>query len=65
MQLIEGPTLKQWMGQPGGAPVSEKLALLKDVLEGLEAAHKAGIAHCDLKPSNILVQRAEGRQPER
>jgi eukaryotic-like serine/threonine-protein kinase len=63
MQLIEGPTLKQWMGQPGGAPVSEKLALLKDVLEGLEAAHKAGIAHCDLKPSNILVQQAEGQQP--
>ena len=31
--------------------------ILHDCLGGLSALHKNGIAHCDLKPSNIMVKR--------
>lgn len=33
----------------------EAAALLRDVLVGLQAIHAAGIAHGDLKPSNVLL----------
>ena len=59
MQLIEGPTLAEAM-RLGSVHRSEALALLGDVLSGLGAAHQAGIAHCDLKPNNILLDQAEG-----
>ena len=34
--------------------------LLKQILEGLSFAHKHGAIHCDLKPSNILLQTRPG-----
>ncbi|MGA3236700.1 MAG: protein kinase [Bryobacteraceae bacterium] len=61
MQLIEGPTLAKVM-QAGGISGFEALALLGDVLAGLEAAHQAGIAHCDLKPNNVLLDRVDGER---
>jgi serine/threonine protein kinase len=61
MQLIEGPTLAEVM-RARTVPVSEGLALLGDVLAGLEAAHQAGIAHCDLKPNNVLLDRVDGER---
>jgi hypothetical protein len=34
---------------------AEAVALLGQVLEGLEAAHARGVVHCDLKPENLFV----------
>jgi serine/threonine protein kinase/tetratricopeptide (TPR) repeat protein len=62
MQLIAGPTLAEWIARPEKNPVSESLPLLMDLLAGLQAAHDAGIAHCDLKPSNVLLDRPEGQR---
>jgi serine/threonine protein kinase/tetratricopeptide (TPR) repeat protein len=54
MQLIEGPTLAKAV-RTGSVSRPEVLVLLGDVLSGLAAAHQAGIAHCDLKPNNVLL----------
>jgi eukaryotic-like serine/threonine-protein kinase len=61
MQLIEGPTLAEVM-RAGSVPRPEALSLLGDVLDGLDAAHQAGIAHCDLKPNNVLLDEVEGHR---
>ena len=54
MALYDGETVKQRL-QKGRLAVAEALAILRQVLLGLEAAHRAGIVHRDIKPANILM----------
>jgi len=58
MALYEGETLKQRLDR-GRLPLSESLAILRQVALGLEAAHRAGIAHRDIKPANVLLTKDE------
>jgi serine/threonine protein kinase len=58
MELVEGPTLAERMAK-GRIPVSEALAIAKQIAEALEYAHEKGIVHRDLKPANVKL-RADG-----
>ncbi|KCV67548.1 serine/threonine protein kinase [Fonticula alba] len=42
-------------------PLSTLLSLAQQWTSGLEAMHDRGIAHCDLKPANVLVSPAHGQ----
>ena len=52
MEYVEGQPLS------GPLPVEEALRVALEIAEALEAAHKGGVIHRDLKPGNILVTRA-------
>ncbi len=54
MELVRGPTLRQWCTQAGRTP-SAIIDMFARVGEGLAAAHTAGIVHRDFKPDNALV----------
>jgi serine/threonine protein kinase len=54
LELIEGKTLKQRMAE-GRLPKRQGLEILRQVMEGLIAAHEQGIGHRDLKPANIMI----------
>jgi serine/threonine-protein kinase len=58
LELVEGPTLADRIAQ-GPIPLDEALAIARQILDALEAAHEHGIVHRDLKPANIKV-RADG-----
>jgi len=49
MELVEGQTLQ------GPLPLETALNYARQIAEALEAAHRKGIIHYDLKPANIMV----------
>src|SRR5262249_35684706 len=55
LELVEGPSLADWMRDTPRRSVRECLAIARQVAEGLEAAHAKGIVHRDLKPANIRL----------
>ena len=57
MELVEGGTLHD---RELPLPPAEVRAVLDAMLEALEAAHAAGVAHRDLTPSNVLLDRTGG-----
>ncbi|ADO76061.1 Serine/threonine kinase family protein [Stigmatella aurantiaca DW4/3-1] len=56
MQYVNGRHLGQLAPE---LTLEQKLRVLRDVAEGVHAAHRAGLIHRDLKPSNILIERSE------
>lgn len=58
MQCIEGMTLAEAATRMS---IDERVAVLADVAEAVHAAHRTGLVHRDLTPSNIMVEaRPEG-----
>ncbi|MGK5113906.1 MULTISPECIES: serine/threonine-protein kinase [unclassified Geodermatophilus] len=55
MEHVESCSLQQIVDQQGPLPWSAVARIALDVLAGLEAAHRAGIVHRDVKPANVLV----------
>ncbi len=62
MEYVEGDTLHRLLRREGTLTVKRAINLLKQIAEGVEAAHDAGILHRDLKPANIFMmkKRASG-----
>lgn len=54
-EYVPGCTLAEHLAQQGRCAPHDAVALMVDVLDGLQAAHAAGIVHRDLKPSNVMV----------
>ncbi len=59
MQLVGGETFHHALER---LEVREKVEIVRDVAEGIHAAHRLGLLHLDLKPGNILLERREGRR---
>ena len=55
MELVEGITLKTYIGKKGKLSVREATSIALQVAAGLEAAHNNGIVHRDVKPQNIII----------
>src|SRR5581483_9708241 len=57
MQLLDGETLAARIKRQGPFSRHEAFPLIRQICEGLQAAHDAGIIHRDLKSSNIILCR--------
>ncbi|MGD1110687.1 MAG: protein kinase, partial [Mycobacterium sp.] len=55
MELIEGGTLRELLTERGPMPPHAVASVLRPVLGGLAAAHRAGLVHRDVKPENVLI----------
>ena len=63
MEYVEGETLHRLLRREGTLPIKRAVKLLRQIADGVEAAHDAGILHRDLKPANIFIMQ-RGRTGE-
>ena len=55
MELVGAPTLAELVRRSGPLPPARVAELGAQLAEALEAAHRAGIVHRDVKPGNVMV----------
>ncbi|MCC6832200.1 MAG: protein kinase [Thermoleophilia bacterium] len=60
MRFVDGDTLSARIRAAGGLPAAEALRITADVAAALEAAHRRGIVHGDVKPANVLLAGGDG-----
>jgi hypothetical protein len=60
MEWLEGQTLEGVMRDAGKLPPERAVRLILDLLATLDAAHRNGVVHRDVKPANLVLL-ADGR----
>ena len=55
MEYVEGTSLAAVLVHRGSLPATVVLALARQLMRALEAAHDQGVMHGDLKPANLLL----------
>ncbi len=61
MAFIDGESLGIRLSREGAWPIERTVRVLRDVADALAYAHARGVVHRDIKPDNILIDRASGR----
>lgn len=55
MEFVEGQDLKALIRLNGSLPIERAVQITEQVADGLDAAHRAGLVHRDIKPQNIII----------
>jgi len=55
MEYVPGSDLKALLMRNGPLPIEQAVSIAEAVASGLEAAHRVGMIHRDVKPQNIIV----------
>ena len=58
MEYIDGQNLDQLVREGGALPLKQALDCVIQAARGLESAHGQGIVHRDIKPGNLMLDRA-------
>lgn len=59
MDCLEGENLKELIERKGRLPYQRALPIFRQICDGLDAAHKKGIVHRDLKSANVVLLKEE------
>jgi len=61
MGFVDGESLADQVRDRGPLPPDEVVRCLREVADALDAAHRRGVVHRDVKAENILITRATGQ----
>jgi serine/threonine protein kinase len=65
MRCVNGTDLRQMIKKRGRLPAETAIFLLSQAARALDAAHRDGLVHRDVKPGNLLVERgSDDADPE-
>src|SRR6185369_3712739 len=59
MELLEGETLAEILRRNGPMAPDKLMPIVRQMVEGLEAVHRAGIVHQDFKTANVMLVKSE------
>ena len=55
MEYVDGKELKDYCDHGERFPLDQAVRIVTEILAALEAAHRAGVVHRDIKPGNIFL----------
>jgi len=58
MRYVEGQTLTQWMRDHAAPELEAVRGLIEQLAKGVQAFHRREMVHQDLRPDNVLIDRA-------
>ncbi len=61
MALVDGESVAARLGREGSMHADDVRTIVSEVADALDYAHRQGVVHRDIKPDNILVDRASRR----
>jgi serine/threonine protein kinase len=61
MALVDGESVSARLKREGSFPIEEARTIVSQVADALDCAHRQGLVHRDIKPDNILLDRATRR----
>ncbi|MBT2384064.1 serine/threonine protein kinase [Streptomyces sp. ISL-11] len=59
MELVDGPSLDDVLEERGALEPHEAAAIGAKLMDALDAAHRVGVLHRDVKPANVLLEHGE------